>query len=43
MTTDVISITISDINAGTFVCTTTSEDADMSITYSLVEDVTLTN
>lgn len=43
MTTDVITITISDLNAGTFVCTTTSESADMSVTYAVVEDVTLTN
>ena len=43
MTNDVITVTISDFEAGTFICTTSTESSDMSITYAVVENVTLTN
>jgi len=36
-------ITISDINAGTFTCTTTTEENLTSITYIISDKVTLTN
>ena len=36
-------ITISDINAGTFVCTTTSDESITGITYITPDSVTLTN
>ena len=36
-------ITISDINAGTFLCTTTTDESITSITYVISDNVTLTN
>lgn len=37
-------VTISDINAGTYLCTTTSEGSSItSVTYAVIEDITLTN
>ena len=37
-------ITLSDLNAGTFVCTTaTAAVGTTSITYTVVDDITLTN
>ena len=36
-------ITISDINAGTFLCTTTSDESITGITYVISDNVTLTN
>lgn len=37
-------ITFSDLNAGTFVCTTaTAAIGTSSITYAVVDDITLTN
>ena len=37
-------VTISDINAGTYLCTTTSEgSAITTVTYAVVDDFTLTN
>jgi hypothetical protein len=40
-TLDSSTITISDINAGTFVCTSITEQCD--ITYVITENITLTN
>jgi len=34
-------ITISDLNAGTFVCTSTTEPCN--VTYVITENITLTN
>jgi hypothetical protein len=36
-------ITISDINAGTFLCTTVTEESITNITYITPDSVTLTN
>jgi hypothetical protein len=36
-------VTISDYNVGTYVCTTTTEPKITNVTYSIVDDVTLTN
>ena len=37
-------VTLSDLNAGTFVCTTaTIAVGTTSITYTVVDDITLTN
>lgn len=36
-------ITISDLNAGTFLCTTTTEEGITGITYTTPDNVTLTN
>jgi hypothetical protein len=35
-------ITISDYNAGTYVCTTVTEPKITSVTYTIADDVTLT-
>lgn len=37
-------VTLSDLNAGTFVCTTATIAVGItSITYTVVDDITLTN
>jgi hypothetical protein len=35
-------ITISDYNAGTYICTTVTEPKITNVTYTIAEDVTLT-
>ena len=41
MTTDSIAISISDFNAGTYVFTNSTELTDITVTYAVVDDVTL--
>ena len=38
-----ITVTISDLNAGTYICTTTSEYGITNVSYAVIEDFTLTN